>query len=195
MPVRVFYGEFRVEPALRPEHWAYLRQFSRSRRMRRDPVRTADLSDPLRIAVGLPIGIDAGYYVGMDEYGGDLREPSIVDVNVPPGQPSMREYLGDEPLDEDERLRRLRAYWDAQHKAWLSGEAQPDLWCQWIPTDDGRAIVWDRGEKFERPDAWIEYLLRHFLVPWGYVLNGRVEWDGPDEDEYGVILVTDNELR
>jgi len=69
---------------------------------------------------------------------------------------------------------------------------QPGLWCQWIPNEDGTAIVWDGGEKFYAYTAWIRYLIEHFLGPWGYVLNGDVQWQGEDEDDRGIIRVVDN---
>jgi hypothetical protein len=82
---------------------------------------------------------------------------------------------------------------------------QPGLWCQWIPTDDGRALTWSGGEKFTSPVEWLQYLIDHFLEPWGYRLNGVVEWttrEHPcwsDDDldfvpcvEWGTISVKEN---
>jgi len=70
--------------ALSNDHTAYLRAFSKTRRMKRDPVRATALPDPLRIAVGLPIGDEAGYYVG------GAHDVSILDPNKPPrDQPSL----------------------------------------------------------------------------------------------------------
>lgn len=72
---------------------------------------------------------------------------------------------------------------------------QPELWCQWVPNDDGTAIVWDGGEKFYSYVEWIVYLIQHFLRPWGYVLNGEVYWNGEDAGDLGVIEVTDNKVE
>jgi hypothetical protein len=33
-------------------------------------------------------------------------------------------------------------------------------------------------------------LIEHFIVRWGYILNGEVEWD--DEGEFGLIRVVNN---
>ena len=71
---------------------------------------------------------------------------------------------------------------------------QPGLWCHWTPTDDGTAIEWDGGEKFYHYVEWIEYLVEHFLKPWGYVVNGQVEWNGEDRDDIGRIVVHDNKV-
>lgn len=195
MAVRMFYGEFRVEPPLRIEHREYLFMFNRTRRLRRDPVKLADRLDPLRIAAGLPVGLEGAYYVGAGEYSGGWGDDSVLDQNEPPGMPSMHDYVNRDHMTEEEFSAGLRARADAAHEVRMSGNAQPDLWCQWTPTEDGRAIVWDGGEKFDRPYEWIEYLLRHFLVPWGYVVNGRVEWEGAYEGETGLVWVVDNTMR
>ena len=69
---------------------------------------------------------------------------------------------------------------------------QPGLWCQWVPSEDGSAIVWDEGEKFYNYVEWLRYLIEHFLAPWGYKLNGSVEWRGEEDDDRGRIVVKDN---
>jgi hypothetical protein len=68
---------------------------------------------------------------------------------------------------------------------------QPGLWCQWIPTEDGTAIEWDGNEKFYNYVEWIEYII-NWLKPKGYVVNGEVEWQGEDSDDFGKIVVVDN---
>lgn len=72
---------------------------------------------------------------------------------------------------------------------------QPGLWCQWIPAEDGEIIEWDGGEKFYEYVAWIEYIIKHFLTPWGRKLTGRVSWVGEEPEDRGVILITDNEVQ
>ncbi len=53
----------------------------------------------------------------------------------------------------------------------------PDgYYCQWRPSDDGMGIEWDGVEKFYNYVEWLEYLIAHFLRPWGYTLSGSVEW-------------------
>jgi len=69
---------------------------------------------------------------------------------------------------------------------------QPDLWCKWVPSSDGNEIVWDEAEKFYGYTEWIEYLIEHFLQPWGYILNGEVNWEGEDHSDIGIIIVKDN---
>lgn len=72
---------------------------------------------------------------------------------------------------------------------------QPSLWLQWIPTDDGTAIVWDENEKFYCYVEWIEYLIEKILAPKGYVLNGAVDWQGEEFDDMGSIIIEDNQVR
>jgi hypothetical protein len=71
-------------------------------------------------------------------------------------------------------------------------KGQPGLWCQWVPAEDGTAIVWDDGEKFYYYGEWLTYLIDHFLAPWGYVLNGEMAWQGEDEEDVGTICVVNN---
>lgn len=68
---------------------------------------------------------------------------------------------------------------------------QPGLWCQWIIDNEGR-LAWDGSEKFYHYVEWLEYLIRHFFAPLGYVLNGDIEWQGEDYDDFGTIRVVDN---
>jgi hypothetical protein len=35
-------------------------------------------------------------------------------------------------------------------------------------------------------------LIKHFLEPWDYYLNGEVYWQGVEEDDYGVLVVIEN---
>lgn len=73
-------------------------------------------------------------------------------------------------------------------------EDQPGLWCQWIPNEDGTAIVWDGGDKFYNYREWLLYVIDYFLAPWGYVLNGDVVWQGDDYDDVGLLAVRNNEV-
>jgi hypothetical protein len=72
---------------------------------------------------------------------------------------------------------------------------QPGLWCQWIPSDDGLYIEWNQGEKFYHYIEWLAYLIENFLIPWGYTLNGKVNWQGESNDDIGQIIVKDNTIR
>ena len=176
-----FYGHFTLDKPLTPEHAAYLKAFNETRRMKRDASKTSKLPDTRREAVKLPIGNDAEYYVGSVDDGNHgqgkemfgARDADIVDFNSPPS-------------------------------------GQPGLWCGWTvadaegdsisdrdanPTRPAQSIVWDGGEKFYEYVKWLEYLIEHFLKPWGYKLNGDVTWQGEESDDRGMIRVTDNKVK
>lgn len=71
-------------------------------------------------------------------------------------------------------------------------KTQPGLWCKWVPNEDGTAIKWNGAEKFYDYIEWIEYLIRTFLAPKGYILNGNVYWYGERIDDFGVIEIINN---
>jgi hypothetical protein len=144
--------------ALRPEHAAYLLAFRETRRMKRDPAKAAALHDPVREAAGLPLGPEAGYFVGGGGLRGQDGDESVLDYNWPP-------------------------------------QGQPGLWCHWVPDERGTSVGWDGGEKFYDYVEWLQYLLQHFLGPWGYLVNGEVSWQGEEDADRGTILVADNVVR
>ena len=76
-----------------------------------------------------------------------------------------------------------------------SSSEQPGLWCKWEPNEEGTAIQWSGMEKFYHYTEWLQYLIKHFLLPWGYVLNGEVSWEGEDSSDQGVIFVKDNQVE
>jgi hypothetical protein len=155
-----FYGRFAVTPTLKPEHRAYLKQFSETRRMKRDTTEAAKLPDPLRIGAGLPIGKNGAYFVGGTGFRGQDHTPDVIDYDM------------------------ILSFSE-------SGE-QPGLWCHWTPSEDGTAIEWDGGEKFYDYVPWLEYLIEHFLGPWGYKLSGEVEWAGELAGDLGKIIARGN---
>lgn len=141
-----FSGSFTVDPPIAPEHFAYLRAFARSRRMRRDPARLGP--DPVRERVGLPPGEDGGYYVGGRE------DASVLDSSYAP-------------------------------------KGQPSLWCPWTVGDEGD-VRWDGMEKAGAFVSWIEYIVEHFLNPWGYRLGGKVKFI--DDDAAGVLFAVEGKI-
>lgn len=213
-----FSGEFAVTPNLKPEHVAFLQSFNRTRRVARDETIAATLPDPVREAVGLPVGFEGSYFVGETEF------VSVIDGNEAPGQARSGWAINLRSLTASEleagkgdfKLRHYRKIGDpcqlpgphdfarkaadqpmhGCHQAIVSlgdpEKAQPGLWCQWTVWDDGSMLEWDGGEKFYDYVEWLVYLLKHFLVPWGYTLNGSVEWMGESADDRGLISVNLN---
>lgn len=78
-----FEGTFRLNRPLNEAQKNYLQRFAETRHMKRDEAQTALLPDPIREAVGLPVGNEGQYYVG-----GDVS--TVIDHNNPPeGQPGL----------------------------------------------------------------------------------------------------------
>lgn len=85
-----FEGKCNITPTMKPEHVAYINLFSTTRRMERDAKLTAKRPDPVREAVGLPVGEYGGYFVGETGFMGQDDGPDISDHNhAPPGQPGL----------------------------------------------------------------------------------------------------------
>lgn len=72
---------------------------------------------------------------------------------------------------------------------------RPCVYCQWKPTPNGAAIMWDMEEKFYGWLEWLEYIIQRHLKPWGYILNGAVIWRGENGDDSGIIYVKDNRVE
>lgn len=78
-----FTGYMKIDPPLNPDQVSYINKFSETRRMKRDPDKASQNPDPLREAVGLPIGEEGGYFVGC-------IDDSVTGPNDPPaGQPGL----------------------------------------------------------------------------------------------------------
>jgi hypothetical protein len=71
----------------------------------------------------------------------------------------------------------------------------PSIWCGWTPSEDGDSIVWNGGEKFYNYVEWIDYLIANYFEPWGYVLNGKVNFRGENFDDVGSIFVVNNKTN
>lgn len=79
-----FEGSFKITPTLKEEHKLYLITFCETRRMQRDSKTCETFKDPIRLAVGLPIGVEGEFTVfGGGSYGQD-DDKSISNHNKPP---------------------------------------------------------------------------------------------------------------
>ena len=74
-------------------------------------------------------------------------------------------------------------------------ETQPGLWCQWVPSEDGKYLQWDGSEKFYDYVVWLRYIVVNFLERWGYTITGIVGWQGEEPDDKGRIIAKDNKLE
>lgn len=87
---------------------------------------------------------------------------------------------------------KLQEWSEERHE---ESEGFPSYYCQWVPSKDGLGIEWDGGEKFYEYIKWLEYIIEHFLVPKGYVLNGVIRYQGEEIGDVGRIEVTDNTVK
>lgn len=71
---------------------------------------------------------------------------------------------------------------------------QPSLWCHWTVGDDNQSIIWDGGEKFYHYFEWLQYIVKNFIKPWGYILSGKVKYNGEDYRDTGKIIIKNNEV-
>jgi hypothetical protein len=97
-------GEFTITPPLKQDHATYLAAFADTRRVKRDPVKAALLPDPIRTAVGLPVGDEGEFVVGGT--GGSVGEEyddAVVDGSCPPGR-QPRLWCGWSPSDDGHLL-------------------------------------------------------------------------------------------
>lgn len=85
-----FEGAFIFSRPLTDAQHAFLIQFAETRRMKRYAHKIKEKSTNYHKAVGLPLGIDGGYYVNGAGMCGQDDTPDVVDHNEPPqGQPGL----------------------------------------------------------------------------------------------------------
>lgn len=164
-----FKGHFSLHRFLRPEHKAYLQRFAEIRHLELDEEKLKRYLDPLREAVGLPIGKNGMYFTGLidpDGTGDDL----LLGYSFP-----------------DDRMDTLSILPIQTEEIWA-----PSTFCQWIPTEDGRGLQVG-GDKFYGYVKWLHFLQEHFLLPWGYELSGEVSYEG-EQGEHGRIIVAHGEI-
>lgn len=73
-------------------------------------------------------------------------------------------------------------------------DGSPGIWCDWGPNDNGTAVGWNGAEKTYNSPEWLQFLIRRFLAPKGYVLNGEVTWQGEEQGDIGKICIAKNVL-
>lgn len=151
-----FQGHFSIRPALTAAQREYLKAFAETRRVKRCEDKLIGVADPVREAVGLPIGNEGAYFVGNWKTDGEeAHGESVLNSNTPPS-------------------------------------GQPSLYCDWLPDETGEYLGAGDDGKFNGFDEWLEYLITHFLIPWGCVLDGEVAWQGEDFADTGTLVVREN---
>ena len=165
-----FSGKFKLDKLLSAAHKAYLVKFNDTRRMKRNEQITAARPDPIREAVGLPVGKEGGYFVGAVGHVGQEDEDGQLFS-------SNERYISLGIIDYNREP-----------------EGQHGLWCPWVPTEDGKGIHIPEENKHYSYIEWLGYIIEHFLTPWGYNLSGKVRWKGEDSKDRGFICVSNNKV-
>jgi hypothetical protein len=171
-----FNGQFTLDMTLTEAQQAYLDQFSLTRRMKRD----------VRVLEGELDKAITRYPIHHSEPAENFSDPIREAAGLPLG-PDGAYFVGGGKNFGQQHDQSIIDYNGPP-------EGQPGLWCQWVPTKDGKGIEWNGAEKFYEYVEWLEYIIEHFLISWGYTLNGEVEWCGENRDDIGKIIVTDNEV-
>ncbi len=140
-----------IKPALSKEHRDYLKALARTRRMCRDPELALKMSDPLREAVGLPIGSQAAYFVGGTGYRGQDIDSSVTDHDEGPhAQPSI--FCGWEPSEDGTELVYEKESGDSSDVLdWLQYIILKFL-ARWEYSVSGRGLI--QGENIEDRDVF-----------------------------------------
>lgn len=76
-----FTSKFTISPPLDADQTAYLQALCNTRRMARKINVLKKMPDPLRLAVGLPLGEEGEYFVGGGGWAGQDHDVSIIDYN------------------------------------------------------------------------------------------------------------------
>lgn len=181
-----FDGQFNLDHPLTIEHRNYLKAFSEVRHVLWNVELLEQIEDdPIRKAVGLPIGKNGQYFTGSVAIRGKcVGHPALAYTTL---QEVYPELFAEIASFSDEPPTLLSGYN-------FPPSGVPNLWCHWEPNVEGTAIQWDGGEKFGGYVSWLRYLLEHFLIPWHYKLNGRVHWRGEYDEDEGSIVVINNEI-
>lgn len=157
--IYVYGGQFKVTPALRPEHAAYLRRFSQMQHVQRDPAILKDLPDPLRAAVGLPLGPHGGLFTGEPPpFTGSvlsLRNQTVWDEETG-DQPPLPQFCSWAPTEDGTGFS-----WRTRYSG-MTG-ADDTIWMKWL-------------------DAWLlpnlgEYRLSGNVTRFGYEAEDRTTYD------------------
>jgi hypothetical protein len=218
----MFYGAFNLDKPLSKLHKLYLKKFSEIRHVKRH-VKSLP-PDPILGMVNLDYGIEGEYFISSvlkevepwtpqtnQYYTEEFKQKVLILIYLQKTHMSgldinvffhIIKYLAVDQLDFNlsRNIDYLSFTGDEesgvvdQNYPNYSPHTQPGLYCQWIPNDEGTTIEWDQGEKFYYYHKWIEYIVSHFIIPWGYKLNGKVSFYGEDNFDRGIIEIVNNNI-
>jgi hypothetical protein len=74
----------------------------------------------------------------------------------------------------------------------------PDYKCQW------EIFEYNRGSWLAAPDEsanadadfdWLRYIAQELLGPWGYEVQGKIRWQGDENDDRGIVYAEGNQVE
>lgn len=172
-----FYGTVTFNKPVTDEMKTFINNFSHNRHMTRDPelIKKMDPDWEKHCFKG-NLGPDGIYYYPPDK----IPEDKI-----------SRKMPWEKP-DENKMINNMFGQLvDISVTADSPAKDVPGYWCQWI-INDNNELEWDGGEKFYAYDRWMEFLIKHFFAPEGYILDGAIDFQGEDRDDRGTLYVTNN---
>lgn len=207
-----FKGSFAFSRPLSAQEAKYIRDFSGSRRMKRDVKVLNELYKgkhglPNRVVITPEMEINIKFFTDL---GIEVALTPTTDNRTPEQIYGVDgEYFANPGKDSGQsRDASIIDYnnppghishsdfskgWDLNQERIEKGEVgQPGLWCQWTVSKDNSRLEWDGGEKFYYYTYWLKYLIKHFFAPWGVELVGEVIWQGEEPGDVGKIVVVDN---
>lgn len=177
----IFNGEIEIVPPLNESERSFLEDFNQTRRM----IRT---KGPL--------------FVGGSGWKGQGGDDDVLDHNRASGEKPYGRAFPTDATEEE-----LKHYEEG---------GQPGLWCQWTPAEDGASLAWDEGEKFYNASEWMRYIVTNLLsgesarayvsqhlhederlkdFTFDHVLNGEIDADGEESDDFWRLVVTDSRVE
>ena len=116
-----------------------------------------------------------------------IKDPLREAVNLPLGEEG--EYFTGENRYEPYENQKPTLLHSPYEKS-TQPKTQPSQYCCWGPNENGTAITWTMHDDSKTYDNWLEYIIQHFLTPWGYTLNGQIETNTGIVQ--GLITIKDN---
>lgn len=110
-----FGGSFTLTPALSEAQQTYLIDFSESKHMKRNAAKCSGIADPVREAVGLPVGVEGEYCVfnANDGSYGQSVDASVIDSDIAASTQPSYPWCGWMPAENGSKLK-----WGEMEKAY-----------------------------------------------------------------------------
>src|SRR5574344_571405 len=80
------------------------------------------------------------------------------------------------------------------HKNRHTDDDYPSIWCDWKVNKLGR-ISWDGNENSYVMDKWIKFIIDNILSKSNIKVNGKVYYTGEDKNDFGIIIVNNNDIE